>query len=419
MLHTSGKREHRGGGTRSFVVVFTCTCVFILYSLVSSSRGVAATREAADFPRVSTQLEVMAAPRACAEESVVKGLEDRVEALTLLVKSSMDAAQQEEEAAEARQQEAAALEREDAAAAAAKLLAADSPRSTTNAIMGMSKGIGFPWLYRFVRTAKEAMPTADVVLFTDAASIEGENFTFLLAAFSVTLVLFSEEDLKANQRGFHPSSTRWLLMRDWMTGTGRIGAGRVGAPPYDAVFFCDARDTVFQSDIFSRASARGFYAFQEQRPRTIAECGWNSGWVQDCFGEKGLARVGHNVISCSGTSLASWDDALAYVRLLGHYLDTKPECERNGIDQGIHNWLVYSGELATAVSELHLVTNEEGFIATVQSMPTLTRDRAGRVLNAQREPVAAVHQYDRSPPLLTALEARLTWLSEAETTIYK
>jgi hypothetical protein len=76
-----------------------------------------------------------------------------------------------------------------------------------------------------------------------------------------------------------------------------------------------------------------------------------------------------------------------------------PHCERNGIDQGMHNYFVYGGALEAAVSKLHLVSNEEGFIATVQSMPVVHRDAAGRVLNAQGAPVAAVHQYDRSPAL--------------------
>lgn len=44
--------------------------------------------------------------------------------------------------------------------------------------------------------------------------------------------------------------------------------------------------------------------------------------------------------------------------------------------QGIHNYLVYGGELAAKLQHLpggaaavHLISNEEGWIATVQSMP--------------------------------------------------
>lgn len=67
------------------------------------------------------------------------------------------------------------------------------------------------------------------------------------------------------------------------------------------------------------------------------------------------------------------------------------------------------------MSKLHLITNEEGWIATVQSMPTLKRDFAGRVLNAKDKPVAVVHQYDRSDALKEQYDREFVWLeSEAE-----
>lgn len=80
----------------------------------------------------------------------------------------------------------------------------------------------------------------------------------------------------------------------------------------------------------------------------------------------------------------------------------------------MHNYFVYSGELAAKVSSLHLVSNEEGFIATVQSMPTLNRDLAGRVLNAKGEVVAAVHQYDRSQVLQRQYEGEYPLVPKEE-----
>jgi len=80
----------------------------------------------------------------------------------------------------------------------------------------------------------------------------------------------------------------------------------------------------------------------------------------------------------------------------------------------MHNYFVYSGELEALVSKLYLVSNEEGFIATVQSMPTLVRDYAGRVLNAKGDVVAAVHQYDRSNALKSQYEGEFPKIGEAE-----
>ena len=75
---------------------------------------------------------------------------------------------------------------------------------------------------------------------------------------------------------------------------------------------------------------------------------------------------------------------------------------------------MYSGELAARVSALRLVPNEGGFVATVQSMPTLSRDRAGRVLNADGDAYAVVHQYDRSPALKRQYDGEFVWLPEGE-----
>jgi hypothetical protein len=194
------------------------------------------------------------------------------------------------------------------------------PPARRPAVLGMAKGIDAVGAYRFVRSLRAHMPGAEAVIFTDAESLAKDPLLpWLYEAFGVTLEVFSVESLPAAQRGYHPSSYRWILMRDYLR---RRAAAGGGAPPFSGVFFSDVRDTVFQGDLFEAlrggpGGGAGFYAFQEQRPGTIAQCGWNSGWVKDCFGEEGLARVGGNVVSCSGTSAASWADAMAYVELMG------------------------------------------------------------------------------------------------------
>jgi len=47
-------------------------------------------------------------------------------------------------------------------------------------------------------------------------------------------------------------------------------------------------------------------------------------------------------------------------------------------------------------------------------MPTLRRDRAGRVVSGGGAPYAVVHQYDRSPLLKRQYEAEYVWLAEGE-----
>ena len=192
----------------------------------------------------------------------------------------------------------------------------------------MAKGLDAVGVYRFVRSLRTHTPDASIVIFTDKASLDSsELLPWVYKAYGVDLQLFDVGALAGPIQGYHPSSYRWILMRDYM----RALAAAAPSPsaPLGPVFFTDVRDTVFQDDLFPRLEAlsegaRGFFAFQEQRPGTIAACGWNSGWVKDCFGQEGLSRVGGNIISCSGTSAGAWEDALAYVELMGACPPARP-----------------------------------------------------------------------------------------------
>jgi hypothetical protein len=296
------------------------------------------------------------------------------------------------------------------------------------AVVGLAKGIDAELLYRFVRSLRQNTDrgAVDIVLFLDAADgPAGSPLAWVLDAFGVQVRAFEPARFPdKRQQSYHPSSYRWILIRDWMRS---LPAGQA----YDGVFFTDVRDTVFQGDPFAALAAdldagggEAMYAFLEAKPRTIAECGWNAGWVRDCFGEAGLREVGGNVISCSGTSLGTWRAALAYAELVGAEIATNA-CERNGVDQGMHNYFVYSGKLQAALQKqpgggaLKLVDNESGWVGTVQSMPSLTRDRIGRLLNAERQPYAVVHQYDRSQALKDQLGRQFPWSAEQETTVPK
>jgi hypothetical protein len=298
-----------------------------------------------------------------------------------------------------------------------KAAADAAPRK--HVIVGLAKGIEAELLYRFARSARNHMPAemVDIVLFLhkdDAPA--GSDLELVMKQYQVQVASFDTSTFsEPKHRNYHPSSYRWMLIRDWMATN--------AANKYGGVFFTDVRDAVFQSNLFAHMHDEGddgleesFYAFQEARPRTIAECGWNSGWVSDCFGQEGLNKVGREIISCSGTSLATWRSAVVYAKMMGDEMATN-KCERNGADQGVHNYFVYSGKLDEALQEIGskmvLVDNENGFVGTVQSMNSLKMDKFGRLVNDKREPYAVVHQYDRSDLLKEQLARENTWLPQA------
>lgn len=255
--------------------------------------------------------------------------------------------------------------------------------------------------YRFCRSFRQAAPNDDLVIFTDDASGDVGD---VYKAFNAKVVIYKESELGAAGK-YHPSSYRWILMDKWLRD---LPAGQ----RYDVVMFSDTRDAIFQSNPFVHVKERGFYATMEQRPKTIRQCGWNRKWVSDCFGQGVLSQVGDQVISCSGTSLATWDAAIEYTGLMRKEIDGNP-CERNGVDQGMHNVFVHTRRLSNPT---YIWYNEEGPIATVQSMPTLKRDQFGQLLNQNGEVYAVVHQYDRSAALKRQYDKQFVLLSPRERT---
>lgn len=152
------------------------------------------------------------------------------------------------------------------------------------------------------------------------------------------------------------------------------------------IMISDFRDVLFQSNPFNyrpqewkgNASYPRFVAFQEAFPnRVIYRCPFNGGWIRACYGEEALGLVGGNTVSCSGVSIGTRDAIVAYSHLILQQL--KPEvrwgkgtkrtnggCTSTGMDQGFHNWLVFSGALDRFM-DIKVYQQGEGPVNTVGS----------------------------------------------------
>ena len=142
--------------------------------------------------------------------------------------------------------------------------------------------------------------------------------------------------------------------------------------------------------------------FKEEESPKIADCTWNAGWVRDCFGQVLLDAISTSDVSCSGVILGTVPAILDYFRLFSDTLHGKgalsdrfPRCERNGVDQGIHNVLLHTG-LVPGV-KFHTSLTFPGVVSHMQSdlYATANSDEPPRVMDAQGVAVSIVHQYDR------------------------
>ena len=285
--------------------------------------------------------------------------------------------------------------------------AASLPR---NAIVGLASNVAYNFLYHFVRSGREVCPLCTILLYMPKKDVT-EQVAAMLRYFRVDVVEYDAllSALPAKHRGFHPSSYRWLLMNDHL-------ASLSAEQRYDALFMTDVRDTVFLRDPFSAiiTEGDGLYVAMEAAAVAIAQEGWNSGWIRDCFGDAMVQRVGREVVSCSGTSLGTWAASLAYLRLISDLIREHEACERNGIDQGVHNVIVHTGLMKPHA--VHRLSNERGLIATVQSMPALRRNEWGYVVNDAGDTVAVVHQVDRSKLLLAQYDLQYPVIPEHQRT---
>ena len=171
------------------------------------------------------------------------------------------------------------------------------------------------------------------------------------------------------------------------------------------IMITDFRDVLFQSNPFNPFKKNVFFKwpqtnflmiFKEAFPNImIYRCGFNSGWIRACFGENALQKVAQNLVSCSGVSIGSKNAMYAYNFLMIHLLNPKNRygksllgaakvtidyalftqdsdvdiaenqmypgnkaCLSIGIDQGFHNYLVYSGVLDKLLTVKHYPQGE-------------------------------------------------------------
>lgn len=179
--------------------------------------------------------------------------------------------------------------------------------------------------------------------------------------------------------GFDINSRRFFLWKEILRG-------------YDGVsVITDIRDVVFQLPI-DLLPTDGVHVFCEDSAKTIGTCPYNSWWMQQIFGE---VRYADNPIICAGFTVGHLAE---YCTVMWESLRDLPSIR--GLDQAIHNHLVYNGRV-----DAHIHTN--GFpVYTVGYVPFNTVPCNHGIITHNGTIPVVVHQYDRHPNL----KEKLKWL---------
>jgi hypothetical protein len=179
------------------------------------------------------------------------------------------------------------------------------------------------------------------------------------------------------------------------------------AKSYDEVMLTDVRDVIFQANPFSVPLQSPQRFFIEHRSLTVGGQINNAMWVAGAYGEAALARIAAQPVSCSGISYGTTAGILDYLAAMTDELTahTHEIAGSDGYDQGVHNFLIWSGRFPRA----QLAENSHGPVLTLQAVPAgeIRADATGRLLNDEGAVVPVLHQYDRHPGHCARLRAML------------
>jgi len=161
-------------------------------------------------------------------------------------------------------------------------------------------------------------------------------------------------------------------------------------PAEARVLLTDTRDVYFQADPFAHPmSADTLHLSLETHRITAGNI--TEKWVRELYGSE-FARAKEGMpVSCSGTTLGGRTVILRYLgQMVQEIVRFRNQISHTcGYDQGIHNYLYYSG----ALSHVSAPANGDGLYWVVQERHALEED--GLVRNSLGQVVPIVHQYDR------------------------
>lgn len=164
---------------------------------------------------------------------------------------------------------------------------------------------------------------------------------------------------------------------------------------YKNIFLTDVRDVVFLENLFDGLFANEFlWCFEEDG--VIGKNPYMKRWIEAVFDTSILDRLKTKKIICSGTIIGSYDNIVKYLERMCHFIKNldKWSYKITGIDQGIHNWIVYNESESFSGFEI----KENGdWVATIGlTNPDNIKIKLDTIYLYDRCP-KVVHQYDRKP----------------------
>ena len=269
-------------------------------------------------------------------------------------------------------------------------------------ILGTATGYPPSVIERFAKSARDAGITSRIILCTDTDS--APHYQHTASQYAIELLQFSNLP-------YHIQTARHLLYQELL---------ERHLSMVEHILLCDVRDLFFVQDPFGHPclGLHPLHCFMEDQ--LIGRCRYNSAWIEYAFGPQLLQRLAPLPISCSGTTIGSRSAIITYLGRINGIAQKLHAAGREivcGLDQGIHNALLHTQQLADLSPKLW--TNSDRYIFT---MGYATYQLSSRGVPLPLSPTPAteepyiLHQFDRMQPAdLNEFAQRMgCWIGDLE-----
>lgn len=256
-----------------------------------------------------------------------------------------------------------------------------APEAAKHVILGTAVGYRISDIRPFILSLKASGFDGRIILFVEDLNSDAARY---LRTCSVETLQFEPGHMPVNSR-------RYFLYKQFLKHEKAI----------DRVMLTDVRDVIFQGNPFDVCTDDALYCFEEDKSMTLRSCHYNSNWILQAYGQDVLDALGHKAIICSGVTMGNFRKIREYLEIICKELKRVPAVW--GIDQGVHNAAIYTGKFPDAV----ILANESGCVYTMHHVKPdkIRTDQDGYIVNRSGVP-AVVHQYDRHPRLLSAIQEK-------------
>jgi hypothetical protein len=180
---------------------------------------------------------------------------------------------------------------------------------------------------------------------------------------------------------------------------------RENSERYDEVLISDVRDVAFQAHPFAAMQSRDCHFFLEGAAKVIGNEPTNLLYMRLFLPPAEIAALAPHRISCCGVLLGGMPEMSAYLDRMTARLAAVPFKVRRkiGADTAFHNLIAHvTREVPAIIIENNVLVATMG----IEPAACYLADSDGRIRTRDGQVPAILHQYDRIPEILAAVERR-------------